>query len=189
MEWLGLIILAAITFGICFLADKGFTKVFRSAPQQHSGLSVRLNKHIGGIGTAVFVLGVVGALSGIGKDWLILAGGCFLVLTGLGLIVYYMAFGVYYDESSFVLCAFGKRAATYRYEDIRCQQLFIAYGKTVVELYLVDGRTVQLQQSMMGVDKFLDKAFAGWLTQKGLAEGDCPFHDPANSCWFPPLEE
>ena len=38
------LLVAAVVFGICFLADKGFTKIFRGQVQHRSGLSVRPNK-------------------------------------------------------------------------------------------------------------------------------------------------
>ena len=189
MKILPYLLLAAATFGICLLADKGFTKLFRGTPQHQSGLSVRLNKHVGGIGTIVFVLGLLGILAGIGGGWLLLGGGIVVALTGAALVTYYLSFGIYYDDEGFVLTTFGKASAFYPYRSIKAQQLYITSGKTVVELHMEDGRTVQLQQGMTGRDAFLDRAFGCWLVQKDLRAEDCPFHDPDKSCWFPPLED
>ena len=47
MEYLAVIIFAALVFGLCFLVDKGFTKLFRNQAQHHSGQAVRLNKKYG----------------------------------------------------------------------------------------------------------------------------------------------
>ena len=189
MEIIPFLLLAAATFGICLLADKGFTKLFRSTPQHKSGKSVRLNKHVGGIGIIVLILGILGILAGIGSGWLLPGGGIVVALTGAALVVYYMSFGIYYDEEGFVLTTFGKHSSLYAYRDIKAQQLYITSGKTVVELHMADGRTVQLQQGMTGRDAFLDNAFDHWLAQKGLRLEDCPFHDPDNSLWFPSLED
>lgn len=189
MELIPFLLIIGVTFGLCWLADKGFTKLFRGTVQHRSGLSVRLSKHVGGAGTVVLVLGLLGVLAGAGKEWLLLGGGIMLMLTGAGLIVYYMSFGIYYDENGFVLTTFGKRSTLYRYEDIQAQQLYNSYGRVTVELHMADKRTVQLQQGMPGWDTFLDKAFDYWRMQKGLELADCPFHDPDNSCWFPPLED
>ena len=189
MEFFAFILIIAATFGLCRLADLGFTKAFRSAPQHKSGMSVRLNRHFGGIGTVVLVLGILGILGGIGQGWVLIAAGAVLVLVGGGLVAYYMTFGVYYDDDSFVLSTFGRRSETYRFQRIRAQQLYNSYGKITIELYLDDGRSVQLHSSMSGVYQFMDKAFAGWLRQRGLEEADCPFHDPDNSCWFPTPED
>ena len=189
MELIPILLIVAITFGICLLADKGFTKLFRSTPQHRSGHSVRLNRHVGGLGTVLAVLGLLGMLASIGGTWILLCGGIVVAITGIALIVYYLSFGIYYDEDGFVLTTFGKRSAFYAYENIKAQQLYITSGKTVVELHMQDGRTVQLQQGMTGCYPFLDKAFDRWLSQKGLTKDACPFHDPDKSCWFPPLED
>ena len=104
-------------------------------------------------------------------------------------MVYYMTFGVFYDDNGFLLTTFGKRSHSYRYADIQAQQLYNSYGNIIVELHMADGRTVQLQAGMTGMYPFLDKAFAAWCAQKGLQAEDCEFYDPQNSCWFPPVEE
>ena len=189
MELIPILLIAAATFGICLLADRIFTKFFRGTPQHKSGKSVRLNRHVGGIGTVLFVLGLLGVLTGLGGGWLLLCGGIVVALTGAALVVYYLSFGIYYDETGFVLTTFGKRSRFYAYRDIKAQQLYITSGKTVVELHMADGRTVQLQQGMTGCYTFLDKAFDRWLLEKGLTKEACPFFDPDNSCWFPPLED
>lgn len=188
MELLIVLLVAAATFGLCFLVDKGFTKVFRGQAQHRSGLSVRLNKKYGAIGLILVVVGVGAVFTGIGDGWVLTAGGALLVVLGICLVVYYMTFGVFYDEDSFVLTTFGKKSATYRYADIQAQQLYNSYGNILIELHLSDGRTVGLQAGMVGVYPFLDHAFSAWRRQTGREEADCPFHDPANSCWFPPLE-
>ena len=58
MEYIAVLIIALLVFGICFLIDKGFTKLFRSQAQHYSGLSVRLNKRYATIGIIMFALGV-----------------------------------------------------------------------------------------------------------------------------------
>lgn len=188
MNLLSIALVAAVVFGVCFLLDKGFTRVFRSKPQHMSGESVRLNKYYGVGGIILAVLGVSAIFAGIAEPWLLIAGGVMLLVLGIGLIVYYMTFGVYYDEESFVLTTFGKRSTTYRYRDIKGQLLYNSYGHIIIELHMADGRTVQLQSSMAGAYTFLDKAFAAWLRQTGRRQEDCAFHDPDNSCWFPTME-
>ena len=186
---LGVLLIAAVVFGLCFLADKQFTKRFRGTKQHKSGRSVRLSKRYGSVGLVLIVLGVAGVFAGFQKNWLMLAGGCLLILTGGCLVIYYMTFGVFYDEEGFVLTTFGKPSKTYRYGDIRSQQLYNSYNNILIELHLADGRAVQLQANMEGVYPFLDKAFYGWLEQNGRTVEDCPFYNPQNSCWFPPEEE
>lgn len=189
MEYLIVILVAAVIFGICFVVDKGFTKVFRGTEQHKSGLSVRFNKHYGSIGLILVVLGIASLFAGSSGGMLLYVCGGILVVAGICLVVYYMTFGVFYDEESFVLTTFGKQSKTYRFGEIRAQQLYNSYGNIVIELYLSDGRTVQLQSKMEGVYSFLDKAFEGWLRQTGRKIEECSFHAPENSCWFPPLED
>ena len=47
MEYILILIVAALVFGICFLIDKGFTKLFRSQAEHMSGTAVRLSKRYG----------------------------------------------------------------------------------------------------------------------------------------------
>lgn len=189
MEYIAVILVAAAVFGVCFLIDKGFTKLFRSQAQHMSGLSVRLSKRYGSIGLILFVLGIAGIFAGIGGGWFLIAGGALLAVMGIGLVVYYMTFGVFYDEETFLLTTFGKKSVSYRYSQIQNQQLYSSSGGTVIELYMTDGRAVTLQSGMTDVYPFLDKAFAGWCRQKGINPESCEFHDPDNSCWFPAVED
>ena len=188
MEYIGVLLIAALVFGVCFLVDKGFTKLFRSQAQHKSGLAVRLSKKYGSIGLIVAVLGVAALFYGLSDSWVMIAAGCLLMAVGIGLLVYYMTFGVFYDTDSFILTTFGRKSTVYAYKDIKAQQLYNSYGNILIELHMTDGRTVQLQSGMDGAYGFLDHAFAAWLRQTGRRQEDCPFHDPQNSCWFPPVE-
>ena len=189
MEFAAILIIVAAVFGVCFLIDKGFTKLFRSKDQHKSGLSVRLSKHYGSGGLIMAVLGLAGIFTGLSDTRLLLAGGCLLLVVGICLVVYYMTFGIFYDDEQFILTTFGKRSSTYYYKDIQAQQLYNSYGNTLIELHMTDGRTVQLHANMLGVYPFLDKAFSAWLRQSGRSKEDCPFYDPDNSCWFPSVED
>lgn len=184
------VLVIAGTLLLCWLVDKGFEKIFRNKPQHVSGKSVRLNKYYGVGGLLLTVLGISSLFSGInGETALLIYGGILILLVGIALIVYYMTFGVFYDNTGFVLTTFGKRSKTYRYADIQSQQLYKNQGgSTLIELYLRDGRSLQLQSTMKDAYDFLDTAFAGWCQQRGVQPEDCAFHDPDNSCWFPGVE-
>lgn len=191
MELIAILLVAAAVFGICFLVDKGFTKLFRSQAQHYSGLSVRLNKKFGAFGLVLFVLGIAAVFTGLGDSWVLIAGGAVLMAVGVGLVVYYMTYGIFYDDDSFIYTTFGKKSVTYRYNQIRGQQLYVVQGGSIiVELHMTDGSAVQVQLQMQGADAFLDTAFLGWVRQKNLdARSGFEFHDPENSCWFPKVEE
>lgn len=186
--YIALILLMAAIFGLCFLVDKGFTKLFRGKAQHMTGRSVRVNKRYGSLGLIVALLGIAGTFAGFGANWLLFAGGLVLILVGCGLVVYYMSFGIYYDDDSFIWSSFGKKSVTYRYRDIQAQQLYTSAAGILVELHLSDGRALQLQPSMKGVPCFIKAASQGWLTQMGKTAEECEFYDPDNSCWFPPAQ-
>ena len=189
MQIFAILIIAAVIFGICYLFDKGFQKTFRNKPQHKSGLSVRPNKRYATFGLILIILGLAAIFSSA-ESIVLLVGGIVILVMAIGLIVYYMTFGVFYDEDSFLFTSFGKKSMEYRYQDIKSQQLYVIQGgNVVIELHMADGNAVSLQSPMVGVYAFLDTAFAGWCRQKGINSDDCGFYDPANSCWFPSVEE
>jgi hypothetical protein len=186
MEYIGVILVAALVFGICFLVDKGFAKLFRSKAQHASGLSVRLSKRYAAFGLILLVVGVAAVFTGLTKGWVLSIGGGLLIALGIGLIVYYMSFSIFYDADSFILTTFGKKSTVYAFRDIQSQLLYNNQGYTLVELHMADGRAVHIQQTMSGAYHFLDHAYSAWLRQTGRSPEDCDFHDPSKSCWFPP---
>lgn len=188
MELIPMIVIAALTFGVCYLVDKGFQKKFRGRAEHISGLSVRLNKRYATIGIILVFLGVCAIFAGLGGYLALALGGGVVLLIGIGLIVYYMTFGIFYNEDSFVLTTFGKRSISYRYHQIEGQLLYNAGGNILIELHMKDGRAVTLQAAMVGAYAFLDHAFANWCRQTGRVPEECDFHDPDNSLWFPMME-
>lgn len=188
---MAVLIVVVLTLALCFAVDKGFSKIFRREPQHKSGKSVRLTKKYMLFGLLILLFAVLLATSAIGVEdkenvprMLILAA--LLALIGGGLVVYYVSFGVYYDDSSFVFSAFGKKSRTYAFGQITEQQLLETRGGICIELFFDDGRDADLYANMEGVYDFLDTAFAGWSRERGVSAEDCPWYDPANSCWFPP---
>ena len=191
MEYVFILLIAAVVFGLCYLLDKGFTKLFRSQAQHISGLSVRLSKRYGSFGLILFVLGLSSVFTGIPDSWVLIAGGAVIAVVGVGLVVYYMSTGIFYDDDSFIYTSFGKKNKTYSYRDILHQQLYIVQGgSTIIELHMRDGSAVQVLSTMNGYKEFLNRAFLGWvrLNNIDIREG-ADFHDPDNGCWFPSAEE
>lgn len=185
-EYIALAIVAGAVIGVCVLVDWLFKKIFRSQSQHQSGTAVRLNKRYGTAGLILLVFGVSVLFVGIPDNWLFIVASVLFMIVGAGLVVYYLSYGVFYDEDSFVLTTFGKKSKTYAYKNIQGQQLYVTTGGgVVVEIYMDDGRTFQIQSAMTGGFEFLDKAFSAWLRQTGRKQEDCDFYDPDNSCWFP----
>ena len=180
------ILVAAATFGICYLFDKGFQKYFRNKKQHRSGLAVRLPKVYSIAGVLLSVLGAIAVINGIAEHNILLYGGLLVLLLGVCLCIYHLSFGIFYDEDSFVHTTFGKKDVTYRYSDILGQKLYvITGGSIVVELHMADGKAVSVQSTMNGAYPFLDAAFTGWCRLKAIDPQACEFHDPANHLWFP----
>ena len=188
MEYIAVILLAAVAFGVFWLIDKGFTRLFRNQAQHKSGLSIRLNKRYGAFGLILSVLGIALMLASAREGWILLAAGGLVLLVAIGLIVYYLTFGVFYDEKGFVYTQFGKKSRTYTYAQIKGQMLYNSGGNIIIELHMTDGHTVHISALLGNVYDFMDKAFAGWLQQTGRKQEECAFYDPENSCWFPNME-
>ena len=108
------LVVAVVTFGLCFLVDKGYNKTFRGKPQHKTGLSVRLNKRYALFGVILTLLGILAVVSGTTNGLVLVAGGVIILLVGIGLLVYYMTFGIFYDADSFILTTFGNKSVTYR---------------------------------------------------------------------------
>lgn len=190
MSLISILFVAALVFGLCYLVDKAFTAKFRSTAQHRSGLAVRVNKRYGVFGIGLSVLGVLAIGVGITGGTALIIGGAVVLFMGIGLSVYYLTHGIFYDGESFLLTSFRRKDRLYRYCDIKEQKLFLVQGgNVIIELYLNDGGSVSLQSSMDGVYLFLDTAFAGWCLQKGIDPQTCDFHDPSKSWWFPHEEE
>ena len=184
-----ILIVITATFLLCFLLDKGFTTLFRSKAQHKSGMAVRLNKRFGTFGILLIVLCIAGLMASIENGLPMLIGSSILGVVGIGLIGYYVSFGIYYDEDSFLVSGFGKKDVQYGYGDIRHQLLYTMQGGgTIVELHMVNGDAVQIMSTMPEYEKFLNYAFAHWCKAKGLDPDNCDFHDTQNSIWFPNLE-
>ena len=183
-------LVAAVIFGICYLVDKTFSKLFRSKAQHRSGMAVRANKRYGLFGVVLTILGILAICVGVTDGPVLLWGGVIVLLMGIALAVYYLSFGIFYDGESMLQQRFGKKDVTYYYRDIVGQKLYLIQGGSiVVELHMADGSAVSVQSSFEGVYPFLDTAFAGWCLQTGRDPQSCDFHDPSQSLWFPTVED
>ena len=113
MSILPVLLVAAAVFGVCFAVDKGFSKLFRSKAQHQSGLAVRVNKRNGVFGVGLSVIGVLAICLGITSGLALLLGGILVLLMGIGLSMYYLTHGIFYDGESFLVSTFGRKDRSY----------------------------------------------------------------------------
>ena len=104
------LIIAALVFAVCFLVDRAFTKLFRSKAQHRSGKAVRASKRYGLFGVVLFMLGIVAISYGTSQGALLLGGGILVLLVGIAMAVYYLSFGIFYDNETFLVSSFGRKA-------------------------------------------------------------------------------
>ena len=90
-----ILLVVVATFGLCFFFDKGFQKFFRGKQQHCSGLSVRLNKMYSIAGVLLSALGLMAVVNGAAENKLLLYGGAFITVFGIGLCIYYLSFGIF----------------------------------------------------------------------------------------------
>ena len=189
-QFIPIVLVAAVIFGLCYLVDKTFAKLFRSKAQHRSGMAVRANKRYGIFGVVLTVLGIMAVCVGITDGPVLIWGGVIVLLMGIALAVYYLSFGIFYDSDSILLQRFGRKDLLYAYSDIVGQKLYLIQGgNIVVELHMKDGSAISVQSAFDGAYPFLDAAFSAWCRQTGRDPDDCPFHDPSRSLWFPTVEE
>ena len=190
MQAIAILIIAALVFLACWGVDKLFVRLFRSKAQHRSGLAVRASKRYGLFGVILSVLGILGIMTGIDGEKILLYAGIVVLLMGIALAVHYLSFGIFYDGESFLLSRFGRKGQEHRYDEIVSQKLYVVTGgSTVIELTLKNGSAVSLQSTMEGVYPFMDTAFAGWCLETGHEMDQCDFYDPSKSWWFPHEKE
>ena len=184
------LIIAAATFGVMFLLDKGLTKLFRSRDQHRSGTAVRLSKRYGIFSLVLMVLGVLGIGFGITEPSpLLVVGGALVAPGGAWLGIYYLTHGIFYDSDSFLHTTIGNRSRSFRYGHIRSQKLYrLQGGSYLVELHLSDGTTVPVQTSLEGALDFLDHASQARMRQLELNSPECDWYQPDQCRWFPEEE-
>ena len=82
MSPFSIVLAAALTFGVCFFIDKGYTRLFRNTAQHESGLQVRVSKRYASIGLVLCILAILAVFTGIGGETVLLIGGCIVLCIG-----------------------------------------------------------------------------------------------------------
>ena len=180
-------LLIAAVFGLIALCDFLLKKLLPRPKHSQTGNVVRMPRYsfIFGILMAVFS---IFALLIIPIDtqrilwlacWIVLAMGAFLLFN-------FFRVGIFYDEEGFTYRALTKKSRSFRYEEIRAQESFLARSGWNSTLYVADTE-VPLTAAMQGVDSFLNKAFFAWCRQKNI-DPDTVENNPTMLVFFPPLD-
>ncbi len=190
MQVFFVLFVAALVFFLCRGVDRAFQRIFRSKAEHLSGLAVRVSKRYGLFGVILTAIGVAAPFTVGTQGKIMLYGGIAVAIMGIAMIVYYLSSGIFYNDDSFRVCAFGKRDSVYRYNQIASQRLYVLTGGSlIVELSMTDGSAVSVATTMDGAEAFLDAAFAHWCRQRGVNPAECIFHDKEKSWWFPHEED
>lgn len=190
MQIFSVLFVAALVFAICRGVDIAFQKLFRGKAEHLSGFAVRVSKRYGLFGVILTSVGIAAPFTSDSQGKIMLYGGIAVALMGLAMVVYYLSSGIFYNEDTFRISAFGKKDLVYRYNQIASQRLYVLTGGSlIVELSMTDGSTVSVATTMDGAEAFLDAAFAHWCRQRGVNPAACTFHDKEKSWWFPHEEE
>ena len=187
MIYLLYFLLIAVIFGLIALCDHLLKKILPKPKHAKKGNVVRMPRYsfIFGLFLTVFSVLVLlfVPLSQQKALWLAAWG---VLAMGVFLLVNFFRFAIFYDDDGFTYMTLTKKARSYRYDDIRAQESFLAKSGWNSTLY-VAGDEVPLTAAMQGVDKFLNKAFFAWCRQKGI-DPDTVENNPTMLVFFPGLE-
>ena len=189
MEYIPVIIIVCLTIVICIALDKLYKLVFRNKIQHKIGSRVKLSKRYGTIGLILLTLGIAALFAVGSRGWIAIVAGVGMILIGICLVVYFLSFGIYYDDESFIYSSFAKKSRTYTFAQIVSQTLYVNGAGVILELHLSEDDSIQLQSSMVGFNQFMNQAFKTWSKKNGIDESECSFYDPQKFSWFPEAKE
>lgn len=180
-----LLIIGAITFGLCFLIDWLIKRIKQRKKGTHESHTVRQPTRAIGIGIVLTVAGL--ALALFWGQALGLWGGLVIFLLGVVLIGSYFVFYINYDEESFTYCTI-KGKKRYLYNQIRGEQVIATRSGINVILYM-GGSTVEMSEGMQGVREFLSHAYYARCRQLNIDPAENPPPAPRELLWFPEPSE
>lgn len=184
MNLLGIAIVCALVFLICFAVDRLIQKLFPKTELEKGKNVVRPARRSAVFGIILTFASVALAVFRLGKstDTLLLIGCAVAFVLGVILLVTYFSFAIYYDQEKFLYCSHGKKQE-FRYAQIRGQRTLMTRGGYNSILFVGDAE-INLYSSMQNVNVFLGKAFYRWCEQKGIDPGNVE-NNPRMMAWFP----
>lgn len=184
-QYLPYLIVAILTFSLCFLVDSLSKRRRRGRPAVRR---VKPRKLAISFGLALTFFGLGAGLRFLGEDVLLTVCCAGVLLMGIALIAIYLSTSIVYDDEGFTDKAPFRKAKRHRYGEIRGQTSLLTRSG-VNAMLLAGDDEVHIYESMDGVQEFLQAAYHGWLAQTGRTEADCPPPNPTYLVWFPEPEE
>ncbi len=181
------VLLIAAVFGLIALFDFLLRKLLPKPKHAQKGNVVRMPRYSFIFGILLSVFSVFALLVVPIDTQKTLWIACWIVLAmGVFLLVNFFRFGIFFDEEGFTYRTLTKKPRSYRYDQIRAQESFLARSGWNSTLYVAEDE-VPLTAAMQGVDKFLNKAFFAWCRQKDI-DPDTVENDPSMLVFFPGLD-
>lgn len=189
MQYVYLLIIAALVFGLCFLIDFLFKKLFPKSKLEGSKRVVRMPRRSAIWGLILTLFPVVVLLFWLPPegDTALTIGCVVAILFGLVLLVQYFSFGIWYDEETFLFKDLRRGRRTYHYSQIKGQQSLMTRSGIQATIFVGED-VIEVSSAMQGLPDFLDKAFYRWCAAKGI-DPDSVENNPAMLTYFPALEE
>ena len=177
-----LLIVAAVVFGLCFLLDRLFQKLFPKSDLQKSKKTVRMPRRCVVFGILLLTVSFA-VLLFFGSDTLLLIGSIVGMLLGALLLGYYFSFSICYNDEAFLYRDLRHRKTQYTYAQILGQRSLMTRSGINVTLLVADD-SVMLTSAMEGASAFLQHAFFRWCGEKGI-DPDSVENNPRMLTFFP----
>lgn len=185
MKYVILVIYAALIFGLCFVVDKVTGWIIRRC-QERDTVKPPLRYPVLTCVLLAAAAGLVVYAIHVRKLQYLLGTGVFLAVAVYAL-VYYRSTEITYNKTSFVFHR-GKQKARFHFADIVGQRADVTRKTKCLVLCIGDDQVV-VYSNMQGYRRFLTQAYESWCQAKGLDPAAQPWHDPADTRWFPDMPD
>ena len=166
MKYLFLLVFAGAIFALCCGVDRLCRAIAARHPKPGKRVTLPRREAVFGVLLTAFSGGVlVGFFEALSLP---LKLGCIFVLAmGAFLLVHYLSFGIWYNDTEFWVRDWRHRARRHTYGEITGQRSLLTRSGVTTTLYLQEGE-VDLYEAMVGLREFLKVAFSAWCKGKDI---------------------
>ena len=190
MQYVFLLIIAVLVFGVCFLIDLLVKKLRPKSDLEKGKQVVRLPRRsaIWGVILVLFPLVVLLFWLPPEGDTMLTIGCAVAMVFGAILLIQFGSFAIHYDDTQFMYRDLRHKKKIYTYDQIRGQQSLMTRGGIQSTLFVSED-VIEVYSAMQGLGDFLSKAFFRWCEAKGI-DPDSVENNPHMLTYFPaPKEE